>query len=199
MFVWGIALFAIGVPVLVYFFGKRWYCSWVCGCGGLAETLGDPYRQLSDKSLKAWQFERYSVHGVLVFAVVMTLGVLYTALTGSGSILGVSTYDLRSWYGFGVRLIFAGVVGTGFYPLMGSRVWCRFGCPLAAYLGLVQRFRSRFRITTNGGQCISCGNCSTYCPRWASRCGGTPNGGRTSCGRRAWAAVSARRFVLVGF
>ena len=51
----------------------------------------------------------------------------------------------------------------GFYPIFGNRVWCRFGCPLAAYLGLVQRFKSRFRITTNGGQCISCGNCSTYC------------------------------------
>ncbi len=163
MFVWGVALFAIGVPVMVYFFGKRWYCSWVCGCGGLAETLGDPYRHLSDKSLKAWKIERYVVHGVLAFAVVMTLGVLYTFLTGNGSVLGISTYDLRSWYGFGVGSIFAGVVGTGFYPLMGNRVWCRFGCPLAAYLGLVQRFRSRFRITTNGGQCISCGNCSTHC------------------------------------
>ena len=59
--------------------------------------------------------------------------------------------------------IFAGVIGTGFYPIFGNRVWCRFGCPLAAYLGFVQRFKSRFRITTNGGQCISCGNCSTYC------------------------------------
>ena len=163
MFVWGIALFVVGVPVLVYFFGKRWYCSWVCGCGGLAETLGDPYRQLSDKSLKAWQFERYIVHGVLVFVVVMTLGVLYTSFTKSGSLLGISTYDLRSWYGFGIGAVFAGVVGVGFYPLMGNRMWCRFGCPLAAYLGLVQRFKSRFRITTNGGQCISCGNCSTYC------------------------------------
>ncbi len=28
---WGISLIIIGVPVLVYFFGKRWYCSWVCG------------------------------------------------------------------------------------------------------------------------------------------------------------------------
>ncbi len=34
---------------------------------------------------------------------------------------------------------------------------------MAALLGLQQRFFSRFRITTNGGQCISCGNCSTYC------------------------------------
>ncbi|MGB0949646.1 MAG: 4Fe-4S binding protein, partial [Marinirhabdus sp.] len=38
-----------------------------------------------------------------------------------------------------------------------------FGCPMAAILGFQQRLFSRFRITTNGGQCISCGNCSTYC------------------------------------
>jgi polyferredoxin len=164
LLVWGIVLFAIGVPVLVYFFGKRWYCSWVCGCGGLAETLGDPFRQLSDKSLKAWQAERYIIHGVLVFAVLMTIGVLYTYFTGSYNLLGfIPTESLKSWYGFGIGSIFAGVVGTGFYPLMGNRVWCRFGCPLAAYLGFVQRFKSRFRITTNGGQCISCGNCSTFC------------------------------------
>lgn len=164
LFVWGIVLFAIGVPVLTYFFGKRWYCSWVCGCGGLAETLGDPFRQLSNKSLKAWKYERYIIHGVLVFAVLMTVGVLYTYFTGSYTMLGfIPTESIKSWYGFGVGAIFSGVVGTGFYPIMGNRVWCRFGCPLAAYLGLVQRFKSRFRITTNGGQCISCGNCSTYC------------------------------------
>jgi ferredoxin-type protein NapH len=163
MLVWGMALFLIGVPVLTYFFGKRWYCSWVCGCGGLAETLGDPYRQLSDKTLKAWKLERYLIHGVLVFAVVMTALVLYTYFTGASNILFLSSYDVRSWYGFLIGSAFAGVVGTGFYPLMGNRVWCRFGCPLAAYLGMVQKYKSRFRITVNGGQCISCGNCSTYC------------------------------------
>jgi ferredoxin-type protein NapH len=163
MLVWGMALFLIGVPVFTYFFGKRWYCSWVCGCGGLAETLGDPYRQLSDKSLKAWKLERYLVHGVLVFAVLMTLLVLYTYFTGATNILFISSYDIRALYGFLIGSAFAGVVGTGFYPLMGNRVWCRFGCPLAAYLGLVQKYKSRFRITVNGGQCISCGNCSTYC------------------------------------
>jgi hypothetical protein len=30
---------------------------------------------------------------------------------------------------------FSGVVGVGFYPIMGNRVWCRFGCPMAAILG----------------------------------------------------------------
>jgi ferredoxin len=163
MFVWGIALILIGVPIITYFYGKRWYCSWVCGCGGLAETLGDPYRQLSDKSLRAWKFERWIIHAVLAFAVVMTLMVLYTYFTGSRQILIFNSDSVRTWYGFLIGSAFAGVVGTGFYPLMGNRVWCRFGCPLAAYLGLVQKFKSRFRITTNGSQCISCGNCSTYC------------------------------------
>jgi len=162
-FVWGIILFTIGVPVLTYLYGKRWYCSWVCGCGGLAETLGDPFRQLSSKKLIAWQIERYLVNSVLVFAVIMTGLVLYTYFTGNNNIGPLGSYDARKWYGFLIGSIFAGVVGTGFYPLMGNRVWCRFGCPLAAWLGIVQRFKSRFRITVNGGQCISCGNCSTYC------------------------------------
>ena len=34
---------------------------------------------------------------------------------------------------------------------------------MAAILGLQQRLFSQFRITTNGGQCISCGNSSAYC------------------------------------
>lgn len=161
--VWGIVLTLVIVPVMVYFFGKRWYCSWVCGCGGLAETLGDPYRQHSSKSLFSWKVERWLVHGVLVFAVGMTLMTLYSFFTDSGTILGLKTQSVQNSYSLLIGAFFAGVIGTGFYPIFGNRVWCRFGCPLAAYLGFVQRFRSRFRITTNGGQCISCGNCSTYC------------------------------------
>ncbi|NJN26215.1 MAG: 4Fe-4S binding protein [Cyclobacteriaceae bacterium] len=184
MLFWGIALIIIAVPLITYFYGKRWYCSWVCGCGGLAETLGDPYRQLSDKSLTAWKIERWMVHSVLVFAVLNTGAVLYTFFSGSYSILGIGTESIKASYGFLISSIFAGVVGTGFYPLMGNRVWCRFGCPLAAYLGIVQRFKSKFRITTNGGQCISCGNCSTYCEmgidvRWYAQRG--QNIVRASC------------------
>jgi len=184
MLVWGIALIIIAVPVLVYFFGKRWYCSWVCGCGGLAETLGDPYRQLSSKKLSAWKIERWMIHAVLVFAVVMTSGVLYTYFTNASWFLFFDSYKLREVYGAFIGAGFAGVVGTGFYPLMGNRTWCRFGCPLAAYLGIIQRFKSRFRITTNGGQCISCGNCSTYCEmgidvRWYAQRG--QNIVRSSC------------------
>jgi ferredoxin-type protein NapH len=173
---WGIALFLIITPIMTYFYGKRWYCSWVCGCGGLAETAGDPFRQLSDKSLRAWKIERWMIHGVLVFVTIMTLMVLITRFTGVSQILFLNSYKLSEWYGFFIGSAFSGVIGVGFYPIMGSRVWCRFGCPMAAYLGILQKInlkfkvgkkevalQSKFRITTNGSQCISCGNCSTYC------------------------------------
>lgn len=193
VFVWGIILALVLVPIFVYIYGKRWYCSWVCGCGGLAETLGDPYRQHSSKSLFSWKIERWLIHSVLIFAVIMTTWVgmhTYSELhVAPGEdprsvFLGLSAFDVRGLYGFLIGSIFSGIVGTGFYPIFGNRMWCRFGCPLAAYMGFIQRFKSRFRITTNGSQCISCGNCSTYCEqgidvRWYAQRG--QNIVRSSC------------------
>ncbi|MBL7814404.1 MAG: 4Fe-4S binding protein [Saprospiraceae bacterium] len=152
----------VGVPILTYFFGKRWYCSWVCGCGGLAETVGDPFRQLSDKSMTAWKIERWMIHSVLIFVTVMTV-LLWVNSATKGQVLGSASMAFSKTYGFLIGSIFSGVIGTGFYPILGSRSWCRFGCPQAAILGIFQKKKSKFRITTNGGQCISCGNCSTYC------------------------------------
>lgn len=224
MLIAGLLMILVVTPILTYKFGKRWYCSWVCGCGGLAETAGDPFRQLSDKSQFAWKVERWVIHSVLVFVVVMTIAVIYSFLDGntgnfwltkdlflwgSAGLLSIiaalilkfkreqlakdaklgaigylviilaiiainyfsgnykvfffEAYKLREWYGFLIGAAFSGVIGVGFYPIFGNRVWCRFGCPMAAILGLQQRLLSKFRITTNGGQCISCGNCSTYC------------------------------------
>lgn len=224
MLIFGVLSIFVITPILTYKYGKRWYCSWVCGCGGLAETAGDPYRHLSDKSQFAWKVERWVIHSVLVFVVVMTIAVLYTFLgnnpdktwltrdvflwgsagfltllfaaimifkrkelakdakygaigylvivlsilsinyfSGNSNIFIFAGEQLRQWYGFLIGAIFSGVIGVGFYPIFGNRVWCRFGCPMAAILGMQQRLFSKFRITTNGGQCISCGNCSTYC------------------------------------
>ncbi|GAA4387735.1 4Fe-4S binding protein [Hymenobacter koreensis] len=176
MVFWGAVMSFVATPVLTYFFGKRWYCSWVCGCGGLAETAGDPYRHLSDKSRAAWRLEVRLIYPILALIVLVT-AVLWLGAAGvlpawfttdSTSSIGlfnnISPIDsLGKFYGFVIGAVFSGVIGVGFYPILGSRVWCRFGCPMAAYLGLLQKHLSRFRITTNGAQCISCGNCSNVC------------------------------------
>lgn len=183
--VWGLLGFLIITPVLTYYAGKRWYCSWVCGCGGLAETAGDSFRQLSSKTVKSWKLERWLIHGILVYILLVTMVVLYGYFFNQDSIFGLNIYTyFRKPYAFLIGATFSGIIGVGFYPLLGNRVWCRFGCPMAAYMGIFQRFKSRFRISTNGGQCISCGNCSTYCEqgidvRWYAQRG--QNVVRASC------------------
>ena len=150
-------------PLLTLRFGKRWYCSWVCGCGGLANTFGDPFRHLTSKSTAAWRFERVSIHTVMVLAVVTTLLVVLDFFVGEhvGWIHGAAE-PVRRVYGLVVGAILAGVVGVGFYPLFGPRLWCRNFCPMAAMLGLIQK-AGQFRITVKPDMCISCGNCSAYC------------------------------------
>lgn len=152
----------VAFPLLAFFHGKRFYCSWICGCGGLAETFGDPWRHLSDKSPRAWRFEQVSIHTVLAL-VLVTTGLVAADAAGTAS---PAIHTAASWtkdlYGFFVGAVFAGVLGVGLYPLMGTRVWCRFGCPMAAILGLIQKF-GRFRVSVKKDMCIACGNCSAYC------------------------------------
>lgn len=163
MALWAVMMAFIAVPVLTFFFGKRWYCSWVCGCGALANTMGDPFRQLSDKSPRAWLVERITVYSVLAVTVVLTALIFINEFRGVRDGFADWVFSMKRWYGFFISAGFAGVIGTGFYPLMGTRVWCRFGCPQAAILGILQVVFSRFRISTNGGQCIACGSCSANC------------------------------------
>src|SRR5688572_28532530 len=44
-------------PLLALVLGNRWYCSWVRGCGALANTFGDPWRHLTASSSRSWRFE----------------------------------------------------------------------------------------------------------------------------------------------
>jgi polyferredoxin len=150
----------VAAPILTWFYGKRWYCSWVCGCGGLAETFGEPWRHLSDKSARAWRFEQVSIHTVLLLVCVVT-GLQVADAAGNAAVHDVAAAT-KGAYGFAVGAVWSGVIGVGLYPLMGTRVWCRFGCPMAALLGLVQKL-GRFRIAVKKDMCIACGNCSTYC------------------------------------
>ncbi len=154
-------------PILAYFFGKRWYCSWVCGCGGLANTFGDPWRHLTSSSTASWRFEKRSIYLVMFVAVASTFLLFLDHLVGDQHptfhrLVAGEWWSMKSLYGYIVGAVLSGIVGTGLYPLLGPRVWCRNFCPMAALLGLFQKL-GRFRIRVKPNMCISCGNCTTYC------------------------------------
>jgi polyferredoxin len=61
-----------------------------------------------------------------------------------------------------VDFMLASFVGVAFYPLLGNRVWCRFFCPLRAYMEILARHFGRLQINSTD-TCISCGACTRYC------------------------------------
>ncbi len=166
--VWTLGGALVLAPLMAYRYGKRWYCSWVCGCGGLANTFGDPWRHLTATSTKSWKFEKVAVHTVMFIAIGSTFALFLDAFAGDRLpafhriVDGGQWWSVKRLYGYVVGSILAGVIGTGLYPLLGPRVWCRNFCPMAALLGLQQKL-GRFQITVKPDMCISCGNCTTYC------------------------------------
>ncbi len=159
--VWGVALTFLIIPVLVLFHGKR-YCSWICGCGGLAETFGDRWRHLAPKGRDSIRLEWMGT-AVLAFAAVVTVLMLAKDLTG--------LYRTADWGIYAYRILadvwLVGILPVTVYPFMGGKVWCRYWCPLAKLMQFQSKVftrlgLSRFHIVAND-KCIACNECSRNC------------------------------------
>lgn len=162
----GIAQTFIIIPYIVYKWGMGAYCGWLCSCGALAETLGDEYRIKAPHGMKAKKWENFS-QWILAFAFIITAAKLISILFNIdipilNENISVTADYLRIFYGFGIDIVFAGVLGVGVYFFMSGRIWCRYGCPLAALMHIYTRF-SRYRIFSEKKKCISCNICTKVC------------------------------------
>lgn len=160
--VWGVLLTFVVIPIFVLFHGKR-YCSWICGCGGLAETFGDRWRHLAPKGRTSMKWEQMNLV-VLIAAVVVTAMMLLrdsAAFLRQPALWSLDTYHLFA----DVWLV--GILPVTLYPFLGGKVWCRYWCPLAKLMHLMSAAYaklgiSRFHIVAND-KCIACTECSRNC------------------------------------
>jgi len=154
------------IPFIVYRWGKGAYCGWICSCGALAETLGDEYRTLALHGPEAKKWENFGQWTLLVAFIITGLKLISVLYDFNIPIINEKisyTSDfLHNFYYIGIDVIFAGVLGVGVYFFLSGRVWCRFGCPLAAWMHIVNRF-SRYRIFSEKKKCISCNICTKVC------------------------------------
>jgi thioredoxin reductase/polyferredoxin len=160
--VWGALLSFVIIPILVLFHGKR-YCSWICGCGGLAETLGDRWRHLAPKGPSSIRWERMN-SWVLGAAVIITL----MMVTRDAVMVFRSPADRAlTWYHLVVDTWLVGILPVASYPFFGGKVWCRYWCPLAKMMQIFSAVFTRFRVSRfaihSNEKCIACGECSRNC------------------------------------
>lgn len=159
---WGLMLTFVVIPLFVLFQGKR-YCSWICGCGGLAETLGDRWRHLAPKGRASIRWEWMNL-AVLIAAAVVTVFVL--AKDTYAALANPADFGIR-WYRLVADVWLVGILPVTLYPFLGGKVWCRYWCPLAKLMQLQSQLFtklkwSRFKIIAND-KCIGCYECSRNC------------------------------------
>ncbi|MCK5619986.1 MAG: NAD(P)-binding domain-containing protein, partial [Candidatus Krumholzibacteria bacterium] len=143
----------VAIPIASRKHGKR-FCTWVCGCGGLAETLGDRWRHLSAKGKRSrsWEFQGAVVLAASIVIALVVIGVYET--DGNNGWWRAYSYIVDFWL--------VAVIPIAMYPFFGGKVWCRYWCPLAAYNGILAKWYGKLKIVSDE-KCISCTQCSKYC------------------------------------
>ncbi len=164
---WGMAAYLfVVIPVFVWFFGKR-YCSWICSCGNLAETVGITVWG------KKWVKEgtprgEFAAKSEWVQKAIMFFALAFGALLLFDTMQVIAAPDvvarIREVQDFGVDFVFGSVIGVGAYPFFGTRVWCRYGCPLAKFMELSGKYTgSKFAVVANE-KCTGINLCTKACP-----------------------------------
>ncbi|NQZ69931.1 MAG: 4Fe-4S binding protein [Lentisphaeria bacterium] len=154
------------IPLSVWFFGKR-YCSWFCACGNLAETVGITkwgglwvrhHTPRGETSRKLEVVQYFFLVWAFVFGMILFLDTwkLFT--------VGNMATAMRVYQDIVMDLIFGALIGVGAYPFFGTRIWCRYGCPLAAGMRIFGKYsKSNFQVVASN-KCSGIGECSKACP-----------------------------------
>ena len=168
--VWAVVLTFIIIPLFTIRYGKI-YCSYICSCGALAETVGNSFRHRGPKGDLPRKLEKYGY----IFILLATIATISDLLGWQPTLwakemvndAGVVTTekvkaDLFGWYDVWVGTFLAGAMAIGLYPFLGQRIWCRMWCPLAFWMNFWGRW-SKFKITPEKGKCIDCNVCNQFC------------------------------------
>jgi ferredoxin-type protein NapH len=154
------------VPLTVWIFGKR-YCSWFCACGNLAETAGITkwgrkwVINNTPRGEKSIQLEIIQIC-FLILAIIFGFCIFLDTWKMITAANFISSWQY--YHDLVVDLIFGALVGVGAYPFLGTRVWCRYGCPLAQLMKLTGKWtKSKAKIIAND-KCIGTNLCTQICP-----------------------------------
>ena len=194
----GAFLLAIGIPLLVIFFGNI-YCGYICPFGAIQELLGYvvPERFKRPIPVETMQKARFVKYGLLfVVIIVFFFSRNRTTLAADPLIL---IFNFQFWQLSILLIVTIALIGSVFY----TRFWCRYLCPVGAFLSLfnnvtiLKRYlpakkfgRCEFGLTGKDQMdCLYCDRCR-YQPKGAVKKEYLPRPPRTP------AKLQSRYFLL---
>lgn len=145
------------LPVIVFIYGRRAWCSFICGTGAQSETLGDPYRTAGPK-------------GEGVPGYFTAIKWILLAVTAAATVFALAGGSRDRLFGLFFLIFFVLILRTLVYsainiilmPRLGNRIWCKYFCPQGLIIGLISR-AGRFALIRDPSLCAGCGTCSRNC------------------------------------
>lgn len=156
------------LPVGVFLYGRRAWCSFTCSIGALAETLGDKYRTQGPKGT-----------GIPTGFVALKWFILAASLALTAAALTGRAQDRLFFLIFLIffiivlRTLLMTAVNLILMPRYGTRIWCKYFCPQGLLVGLISRL-GRFALVRDQSLCVNCGTCNTNCSMSIDIKGGPP-------------------------
>ena len=166
-----LVLGSIGFLLILTLALGRVFCSWICPFGTLLDFLGKfsvMILNVKRRELPEVVKDRNIKYGVLIgfLAIAVLLGrCAFCDLCPMGTFyrsVGPYMYSFPALLIFSVLMLLA-IVGIAI--IYSPRAWCKFLCPLGAFIALVDHGSwkgSRVQLPTHS--CIECRQCEAQCP-----------------------------------
>ncbi|WP_373898101.1 4Fe-4S binding protein [Haloimpatiens sp. FM7315] len=156
----------ICVILLTVLFG-RIFCGYICPLGTIQSLINKLGKKLKIKQIKL----NGKIHKVLQFAKYFVLAIVLVTTYRAGELI-LRTMD--PWatfmhFGSGTEIFTEFLMGFIILMLIFitslfiERAWCRYFCPLGAFLSLISVFRI-FKVKRNSSTCVNCKKCTRNCP-----------------------------------
>ncbi len=154
-----------GALVITLLF-RRSFCGQICPLGTLQRVFGKLGGRLFHKRPEipksVDRIARYLKYGVLIFFIVWTWRAASLVMRPYDPWVAyahITSAQLFTEFGIGFAVLVVSLIGSLIY----ERFFCKYLCPMGAFLGLFSKL-SVFGIRRNADVCIDCKRCDKICP-----------------------------------
>jgi polyferredoxin len=158
----------IGV-LLISFFLKKAFCSWLCPVGTLSESLWRLGQKLFRRNFQIPRWADYPLRAIKYLLLLFFVYIVWEMSEEGLRLFIESPYnkvaDVKMFYFFAHISTFAlsTIIVLMLLSVVVKNFWCRFLCPYGALLGITGFF-SPVKVTRNAASCIDCSLCTKACP-----------------------------------
>jgi polyferredoxin len=156
----------LGASVVLNLVAGRAFCGQFCPLGTLQELFGSLRNRLRLARMEIPQaidvparFLKYLVFGVFAWLSWLTGTLAIRPYDPWVAYHHLTSPELLTNFGVGAAILVISLVGS----LLYDRFFCKYLCPMGAFLGLFNKL-GLYQVTRHVDACIDCGACDRVCP-----------------------------------